>query len=514
MASKLADELLKEILSPPLLVPDELFADTGAVSPFSKATYSAADVLAVCKRWMRVATPALYQTVIIRSTAQAEALAFALKCNPDFGRYIKKLRIEGAFGPHLGKIAPVSPNITDFCLSLAIYSDARVTGLIKLMIYINPERVILTTAATQVLRNDNHTKVLKTLCVQISEWTNLHAFHYSSPSDHGIDGHVNMIAECDLYPVIAEALAGTPSLRTVHLYPPTYPRENYWSRPLQAFVELSRSTAITGFFLLTPNSMGYDVLQRCIPSSMHTRLRIVKQKLEDSIVPQNSRPSPSYIPLSNTAPATRSAILSRIISHAVLRPAVKSRSRENVETWFDPDYFTWKTAKSLLSTSRSFFDLTAPILLEHVTVSNNAAQLSVLRRYLEQFHVAPSAVLSVQINASPTIKLPADAVPTIMRLTSLQSATMSACTPIIAALGLASGPALTRLTIESRRCKEMNITALSQFQHLTTLCFEDRLGIGTKMNFTGDLPPYALPRLRVLNIHHGRKLLQKLMVCG
>lgn len=173
MAHKLADELLKEILSPPLLVPDELFANTGAVSPFSRATYSAADVLLVCKRWMRVATPALYSTVIIRSLAQAQALAVALSRNPDFGRYIKKLRLEGAYGVNLAKIGLVSPNISDLCFSLSIWADASNSGLLKLLSAVNPKRVVLTTAPAKIVKNKQLAEVVKKLCDRIPLWTKL-----------------------------------------------------------------------------------------------------------------------------------------------------------------------------------------------------------------------------------------------------------------------------------------------------------------------------------------------------
>ena len=88
---KLADELLKEILAPQLLVSEELFADTGTTSPFSKAERSSSDVLLVCKRWMRVATPPLYHTVVIRSMAQAKALTRALKSSRRVGAGVSSL---------------------------------------------------------------------------------------------------------------------------------------------------------------------------------------------------------------------------------------------------------------------------------------------------------------------------------------------------------------------------------------------------------------------------------------
>ena len=144
MAHKLADEVLTMILSPPLLVPDALFADTGPISPFSRATHSSSDVLLVCKRWMRFATPALYHTLILRSAPQAKALAAALKRNPAFGAHVRRLRLEGAYGANVSNIVKAAPNIVDFCFTLALYADANVKGLVDALRLLNPERVILT----------------------------------------------------------------------------------------------------------------------------------------------------------------------------------------------------------------------------------------------------------------------------------------------------------------------------------------------------------------------------------
>lgn len=100
MAENLPDELVSEILSPGLRVPDDMSLKTSAVSPFANpASVSSSVVLLVCKAWLRVATPLLYHTVVIRSKAQAGALIPAVKGNHDPGRFIKKLRVEGGFGP-------------------------------------------------------------------------------------------------------------------------------------------------------------------------------------------------------------------------------------------------------------------------------------------------------------------------------------------------------------------------------------------------------------------------------
>ncbi|KAJ7859823.1 hypothetical protein B0H14DRAFT_3446455 [Mycena olivaceomarginata] len=95
--------------------------------PFSSVSVS--PVLLVCKAWLRVATPLLYNVVFIRSKAQAEALAVALRGLLDPGRFIKKLRVEGGFGAHMGHILRSAPNITDLFISTAIHSPDTTSGL-------------------------------------------------------------------------------------------------------------------------------------------------------------------------------------------------------------------------------------------------------------------------------------------------------------------------------------------------------------------------------------------------
>ena len=143
MADKLADELLRDILAPLLAVPDASFDSTEVKSPFSRLSESTSTFLVVCKRWMRIATPLLYQTVILRSTAQAQVLAAVLKNNKGFGDFIRKLRVEGAFGVSVGKIIQAAPNITDFCMTLKLFSDDRVTSMCKAMPQMDPTRVIV-----------------------------------------------------------------------------------------------------------------------------------------------------------------------------------------------------------------------------------------------------------------------------------------------------------------------------------------------------------------------------------
>ncbi|KAJ7915196.1 hypothetical protein B0H13DRAFT_2189598, partial [Mycena leptocephala] len=124
-AISLPDEIISEILTPVLRVSDHLFSDTSTKgrSPFATNTESTSAMLVVCKAWLRVATPLLYHIAILRSTAQAQALAAALKKNPDLVLFIKKPRTEGRYGIAMHHILKISPNISDLVLSLQLYSS-------------------------------------------------------------------------------------------------------------------------------------------------------------------------------------------------------------------------------------------------------------------------------------------------------------------------------------------------------------------------------------------------------
>ena len=143
-SSQLPDEIIKEILSPALYVPDNAFADTSLRSnPFARYGLSTSTILVVCKSWLRVATPLLYETIVLRSKAQAQALAAALKQNQQLGLFIKKLRVEGGYGAFLSEILRRSPALTDIWLSAALWSNESVAGYLKGFQSINPRRLIV-----------------------------------------------------------------------------------------------------------------------------------------------------------------------------------------------------------------------------------------------------------------------------------------------------------------------------------------------------------------------------------
>ncbi|KAJ6569201.1 hypothetical protein B0H19DRAFT_1134834 [Mycena capillaripes] len=138
---------------------------------FAKLSLSTSAYLVVCRDWLRVATPLLYNVVVLRSRSQATALEIVLREHPEFGRFIKKLRVEGGYGMAMHTILKSAPNITDIFLSLAIWASDNTQGLCKGLPLINPQRVILVDPNLRIpLKNQNLAALRKVVLRCVSKW--------------------------------------------------------------------------------------------------------------------------------------------------------------------------------------------------------------------------------------------------------------------------------------------------------------------------------------------------------
>ncbi|KAJ6541185.1 hypothetical protein DFH09DRAFT_1174702 [Mycena vulgaris] len=175
MAIGLPDEIVSEILTPVLRVPDHVFSDTSTgTSPFATYQESTSAILLVCKAWLRVSTPLLYHVVVLRSKAQVKALDATLKTNPDLGRFIKKLRVEGGFGSCMRGILQNAPHITVIFLSLHIHASDSPSGLVLGLPLVNPQRVIIWDRDEHPLKNKHVGELMK--AVELSakkKWSNM-----------------------------------------------------------------------------------------------------------------------------------------------------------------------------------------------------------------------------------------------------------------------------------------------------------------------------------------------------
>ncbi|KAJ7119089.1 hypothetical protein C8R44DRAFT_789994 [Mycena epipterygia] len=174
--NSLPDEIISEILSPALKISDEIFSDNSDESPFAEYSESTSAYLLVCKAWLRVATPLLYNIVVLRSKAQAKALARALSKNQELGQFIKKLRVEGGYGIAMATILQRSPNISDPFLSLQIWASDNTDGLCKGLSFINPARVILRDSEYKRLHNTMRSNLDNALTKAIPKWDHLRIF--------------------------------------------------------------------------------------------------------------------------------------------------------------------------------------------------------------------------------------------------------------------------------------------------------------------------------------------------
>ncbi|KAJ7622520.1 hypothetical protein FB45DRAFT_1061967 [Roridomyces roridus] len=190
MVRSLPDEIIHELLSPALHVPDEEFSATVPHTAYVRPLESASAILLVSKSWLRIATPLLYNVVILRSRGQVQALELALRSRgSDLGRFIKKLRIEGGYTVALEKILAKAKNLTDIALTLELGKGENVKGI------------------CQSVRS-----IMDALEEYIPKWTKLTVFtmrHSPSSTDMGLPVSHNEI--------FARALKSAPNLRTVVL---------------------------------------------------------------------------------------------------------------------------------------------------------------------------------------------------------------------------------------------------------------------------------------------------------
>ncbi|KAF7292028.1 F-box domain-containing protein [Mycena indigotica] len=185
VAPHLPDEILSEILSTALNVDDDLFTQSLAAAPFVRFSEPPSAYLLVCKAWLRVATPLLYNVVVIRSKAQAQALSAVLCHNPPLRAFIRKLRVEGGYGASMYKVLANALNLTDLFLGFDTYSTEKTDGLCKGLACVNPRRLILDTDGYKA--NNPTQRLADALVAAIPRWYRLgcldvSATNYLGPS--------------------------------------------------------------------------------------------------------------------------------------------------------------------------------------------------------------------------------------------------------------------------------------------------------------------------------------------
>ncbi|KAL5504278.1 hypothetical protein ACEPAH_8352 [Sanghuangporus vaninii] len=182
----LPDELAKEVLSNILIVPEDEFSHVGPSSPFGRKVSSSSDVLLVSKRWLRIGTPLLYECVVLRNSAQANAFYGFIKgkVGSQVKGYVRRMRLEGSFGAVVGKMFAILPGISELYLRLPVTREENVNGLVQGLPKLNPTRVIFELSPSKLWKNSF--TMMAALSHEVRQWVTLHTFriHFTFPWYH------------------------------------------------------------------------------------------------------------------------------------------------------------------------------------------------------------------------------------------------------------------------------------------------------------------------------------------
>ncbi|KAJ7146989.1 hypothetical protein C8R44DRAFT_864686 [Mycena epipterygia] len=343
MSDRLPDELISEILSPALKVPEHMFSNTSPKSPFaSLSVLSKSSALLVCKSWLRVATPLLYAVVIIRSKAQAHAFQATLRSTPDLGRFVKKLRVEGGFGTLMHRILQNTPNVTDILLSLQIHSSDSSSGLVLGLPLINPTRLIIFDNTDNLLKNKAVLQLMRALETCVAKWSNLNTIHFPYKSRIAArESFCTALATRSIvktlsFPIHHSSflpflvkIAQTPSLKAIEIRPDSTHKQTS---------------------LLTSTDPRLDQLLRWGNTPTNTKSL--------ALVPIDS----SFRPLASTPQPTADRIWSRILFFAMLSLGQHPQSTPSLNL---PDTKTNSGRLQFLLVSKLFLRLALPYLYRY-----------------------------------------------------------------------------------------------------------------------------------------------------
>lgn len=176
--TKLPEELLREILSYCFTVPHESFCGfpTRFHPPLADVHKVAGpeachNLLLVSKRWLRVGSPLLYESIAIRTSTHAQTVATLIKQNPILGRAVRRLKLLGGYGRDLNTIVKAAPNLQTVYLNMSMRSSDSITGIKKALSIMNPTRLYIEERPRK--RNKKTTELRDLLNAHLGKWTSL-----------------------------------------------------------------------------------------------------------------------------------------------------------------------------------------------------------------------------------------------------------------------------------------------------------------------------------------------------
>ncbi|GJE89701.1 hypothetical protein PsYK624_058070 [Phanerochaete sordida] len=169
--------------------------------PTSKPPPSCSALL-VCKRWLRVGTPLLYESLSIWSPSHTKAVAALIRSNPIVGKAIRRLRIEGGCGKNLHTIVRHAPNVHTLYICVHVKASEGIAGLRKALPLLQPRKLYWQHSYLRSNKPATEAKELLQKCIA-GGWTSLRSVVLDESFDMNVD--------------IATALSTAPALEDLVL---------------------------------------------------------------------------------------------------------------------------------------------------------------------------------------------------------------------------------------------------------------------------------------------------------
>ena len=174
----LPEELLREILSYIFHLSPESFCGSrtrwhslAQPVPYYQRRSTCQDLILVCKSWLRIATPLLYESLAVRTPEHVATVATLLKATPSLGRAVKQLKVFGGYGKDMGILASTCPNVDTLYVYVSVKSDASIVGIKKVLLALSPTRLYL--EEYRAYSNKKVDELHQLIGTQFTKWAHL-----------------------------------------------------------------------------------------------------------------------------------------------------------------------------------------------------------------------------------------------------------------------------------------------------------------------------------------------------
>lgn len=157
-------DTLRIVLEYTLQIPPEVFDGPLPITARSSFWFRGSPLL-VCKQWLDVGTPMLYESAVLRTNLQVNSLAATLQRYGQRGRRLRRLRIEGGYNGELPQILQTTEGLSVLYLGFddTVQHDPKFNQRYIDLTKANPRRLFLDFPPTLLRDGSPNSLVLRIL---------------------------------------------------------------------------------------------------------------------------------------------------------------------------------------------------------------------------------------------------------------------------------------------------------------------------------------------------------------